>query len=213
MRKFPHRLVPATCVVAALAAVPACSLKTMAVKTVANTLADTGDVFTRDDDPELIRDAHPVCAQAVRVAARVGADSRAAARSRRAAASRSTGMRFSKPRPTASTPVAAPRRPALRERALKHYLRGRGYCLRAHRRALRQGHAARRCSRIQWRLSPRPTQGRCAAAVLDGGILGRGDLARHRSPGSGRRLPHRPRAGRSRAGARSGVEPAARFTS
>src|SRR5687768_18322629 len=31
----------------------------MAVKTVANTLSDTGDVFTRDDDPDLIRDASP----------------------------------------------------------------------------------------------------------------------------------------------------------
>ena len=42
------------CVLAAALAVTAgCSLKTMAVKTVANTLSDTGDVFTRDDDPEL----------------------------------------------------------------------------------------------------------------------------------------------------------------
>src|SRR5262245_4685058 len=45
--------------VAVLGLTPGCSLKTMAVKTVANTLADTGDVFTRDDDPELIRDATP----------------------------------------------------------------------------------------------------------------------------------------------------------
>jgi predicted anti-sigma-YlaC factor YlaD len=37
----------------------ACSIKTMAVKTVANTLSDTGDVFSRDNDPELIRDAVP----------------------------------------------------------------------------------------------------------------------------------------------------------
>jgi predicted anti-sigma-YlaC factor YlaD len=36
-----------------------CSLKTMAVKTVANTLADSGDVFSRDEDPELVRDAVP----------------------------------------------------------------------------------------------------------------------------------------------------------
>jgi hypothetical protein len=36
-----------------------CSLKTMAVKTVANTLAAGGDTFTRDDDPELVRDAVP----------------------------------------------------------------------------------------------------------------------------------------------------------
>jgi hypothetical protein len=31
----------------------------MAVKTVANTLSDTGDVFSRDNDPELVRDAIP----------------------------------------------------------------------------------------------------------------------------------------------------------
>src|SRR5262245_47200187 len=59
MCQFPHRLVPAACVVVALAAAPACSLKTMAVKTVANTLAEPGDVFTRDNDPELVRDALP----------------------------------------------------------------------------------------------------------------------------------------------------------
>ena len=59
MRKFSHRLVTAPCVVVALAVAPACSLKTMAVKTVANTLAEPGDVFTRDNDPELVRDALP----------------------------------------------------------------------------------------------------------------------------------------------------------
>src|SRR5690349_5684795 len=51
-----------TTVVAVLAAVvvlQGCSLKTMAVKTVANTLSDSGDVFSRDDDPELVRDAVP----------------------------------------------------------------------------------------------------------------------------------------------------------
>jgi len=42
-----------------VAAASGCSLKTMAVKTVANTLSDTGDVFTRDDDPELIKSAIP----------------------------------------------------------------------------------------------------------------------------------------------------------
>ena len=44
---------------AVLALTTGCSLKTMAVKSVANTLSDTGDVFTRDDDPELIREATP----------------------------------------------------------------------------------------------------------------------------------------------------------
>jgi predicted anti-sigma-YlaC factor YlaD len=42
-----------------LTLVSGCSLKTMAVKTVADTLAETGDVFSRDNDPELIKDAIP----------------------------------------------------------------------------------------------------------------------------------------------------------
>ena len=37
----------------------ACSVKTFAVKTVANTLSEPGDTFTRDDDPELVRAALP----------------------------------------------------------------------------------------------------------------------------------------------------------
>ena len=45
--------------VVAVGAVSGCSLKTIAVKTVANTLSQPGDTFTRDDDPELIRAALP----------------------------------------------------------------------------------------------------------------------------------------------------------
>lgn len=44
---------------ASLILISACSLKTMAVKSMANTLSESGDVFARDDDPELIRDAVP----------------------------------------------------------------------------------------------------------------------------------------------------------
>lgn len=36
-----------------------CSLKRMAVNSVANSIASGGDVYSRDDDPELIRDAVP----------------------------------------------------------------------------------------------------------------------------------------------------------
>ncbi len=46
-------------VVACLASLSACSLRTMAVKTVASALSDTGDVFSGDNDPELVRDALP----------------------------------------------------------------------------------------------------------------------------------------------------------
>jgi len=38
---------------------PGCSLKRMAANGIANSLAEGGDVFSRDDDPELIRDALP----------------------------------------------------------------------------------------------------------------------------------------------------------
>src|SRR5688572_33273410 len=55
-----RRLFGRACVCAAILALSTgCSLKTMAVKTVANTLAQPGDVFTRDDDPDLIREATP----------------------------------------------------------------------------------------------------------------------------------------------------------
>lgn len=46
-------------VVAAVVASSGCSLKTMAVNTVANTLSESGDTFSRDDDPQLVRDAVP----------------------------------------------------------------------------------------------------------------------------------------------------------
>jgi predicted anti-sigma-YlaC factor YlaD len=55
----PFQVLVRLSAVAALVALTGCSLKTTAVKTVANSLSDTGDVFTRDDDPELIRDAVP----------------------------------------------------------------------------------------------------------------------------------------------------------
>src|SRR4030095_16069577 len=56
----PVVLLGRACVCAAVLALSTgCSLKTMAVKTVANTLSAPGDVFTRDDDPDLIREATP----------------------------------------------------------------------------------------------------------------------------------------------------------
>ena len=47
------------CAALAVTALSGCSLKTMAVKTVADTLSESGDVFSRDDDPELVGDALP----------------------------------------------------------------------------------------------------------------------------------------------------------
>jgi predicted anti-sigma-YlaC factor YlaD len=115
---------------AALAISTGCSLKTMAVKTVANTLADTGDVFTRDDDPDLIRDATPFALKLYEsllesvpnhvplLIATCGSFTQYGYAFLEAEADSLDGSRRNEAT-------------ALRERALKHYLRGRGYCLRA----------------------------------------------------------------------------------
>src|SRR5262245_44228138 len=46
-------------ILALAVAASGCPLKRMAVNSVANSIAAGGDVFSRDDDPELIRDALP----------------------------------------------------------------------------------------------------------------------------------------------------------
>src|SRR5262245_100083 len=46
-------------ILALAVAASGCSLKRMAVNSVANSIAPGGDVFARDDDPELVRDAVP----------------------------------------------------------------------------------------------------------------------------------------------------------
>jgi tetratricopeptide (TPR) repeat protein len=56
----PRSLVPAALVLlAVLACLPGCSIRRMAVKSVANSLTQGPDVFGTDDDPELVRDALP----------------------------------------------------------------------------------------------------------------------------------------------------------
>jgi len=113
-----------------LALTTGCSLKTMAVKTVANTLSDTGDVFTRDDDPALIRDATPfalklyesllesVPAHVPLLVTTCGGFTQ-------------YGYAFLEAEADGLDTSRRNEAVALRERALKHYLRARGYCLRA----------------------------------------------------------------------------------
>jgi predicted anti-sigma-YlaC factor YlaD len=124
------RLGQACICAAVLALTTGCSLKTMAVKTVANTLADTGDVFTRDDDPELIRDATPFALKLYEsllesvpthvplLIATCGSFTQ-------------YGYAFLESEADSLDSSRRAEATALRERALKHYLRGRGYCLRA----------------------------------------------------------------------------------
>jgi hypothetical protein len=102
----------------------------MAVKTVANTLADTGDVFTRDDDPELIREATPFALKLYEsllesvpthvplLIATCGGFTQ-------------YGYAFLEAEADSLDLSRRAEATALRERALKHYLRGRGYCWRA----------------------------------------------------------------------------------
>ena len=107
-----------------------CSLKTVAVKTVANTLAAGGDTFTRDDDPELVRDAVPFALKTYEslletVPKHAGL--------LLATCSGFTQYAFAFVQADAETLEsgdyeAAEERNA---RALKLYLRGRGYCIRA----------------------------------------------------------------------------------
>jgi len=126
----PVRVVASVCIlVVALIALPGCSIKTMAVKTVANTLSDTGDVFTRDDDPDLIRDATPFALKLYEsllesvpthvplLVATCGGFTQ-------------YGYAFLEAEADSLDSSRRPEATALRERALKHYLRARGYCLR-----------------------------------------------------------------------------------
>jgi predicted anti-sigma-YlaC factor YlaD len=107
-----------------------CSLKTMAVKTVANTLAAGGDTFTRDDDPELVRDAAPFALKTYEslletVPRHAGL--------LLATCSGFTQYAFAFVQADAETREATDYEAAaqLKERALKLYLRGRSYCIRA----------------------------------------------------------------------------------
>jgi predicted anti-sigma-YlaC factor YlaD len=107
-----------------------CSLKTMAVKTVANTLSAPGDVFTRDDDPALIREATPFALKLYESLLE-SVPNHVPLLISTCGGFTQYGYAFLEAE--ADSLDASHRADAteLRERALKHYLRGRGYCLRA----------------------------------------------------------------------------------
>jgi len=124
-----RRLSPVILLVATIA-LSGCSIKTMAVKTVANTLSDTGDVFSRDNDPELIRDAIPFALklyesllesvpkhEPLLVATCSGFTQ--------------YGFAFVETDADILGEEHHDEAAAMRERALKLYLRGKDYCLRA----------------------------------------------------------------------------------
>lgn len=124
------RLSHAVALAFALAALAGCSLKTMAVKTVANTLSDSGDVFSRDDDPELVRDAIPF---ALKLYESLLDSVPKHGPLLVATCSGFTEYSFAFVETDADVIGEAKHdeAKALRDRALKLYLRGRGYCMRA----------------------------------------------------------------------------------
>ncbi|HWB15625.1 MAG TPA: TRAP transporter TatT component family protein [Vicinamibacterales bacterium] len=115
---------------AALAILPACSIKTMAVKTVANTLAGSGDVFSRDNDPELVRDALPF---ALKLYESLLESVPKHGPLLVATCSAFTEYAFAFVETDADVLGEAhhDESKALRDRALRLYVRGRDYCLRA----------------------------------------------------------------------------------
>jgi predicted anti-sigma-YlaC factor YlaD len=111
------------------AALSACSLKTMAVKTVAKTLSESGDVFSRDDDPDLVRDAVPF---ALKLDESLLESVPTYTPLLVATCSGFTeyGYAFVETDADVLGEAHHEEAKALRERALKLYLRARGYCLR-----------------------------------------------------------------------------------
>ncbi len=107
-----------------------CSLKTMAVRTVADTLSGSGDVFSRDDDPDLVGDALPF---ALKLYESLLESVPEHAPLLVATCSGFTQYAYAFVQTEADMVREADyeRATALDARALRLYLRGRGYCLRA----------------------------------------------------------------------------------
>jgi predicted anti-sigma-YlaC factor YlaD len=120
---------PASVCAAVLALTTGCSLKTMAVKTVANTLSAPGDVFTRDDDPDLIREATPFALKLYESLLE-SVPNHVPLLISTCGGFTQYGYAFLEAEADSLDASRRAEATALRERALKHYMRGRGYCLR-----------------------------------------------------------------------------------
>jgi len=128
--KLTMRLVSPAVLVVALLGATACSLKTMAVKTVANTLSETGDVFSRDDDPELVREALPFALKLYE-SLLDSVPNHAPLLVATCSGFTQYGYAFIETEADVLGEAHHDESKALRDRALKLYLRGRNYCLRA----------------------------------------------------------------------------------
>ena len=129
-RLKPMRFFVALLVTVCAAGSTGCSLKKMAVNTVANTLSEVGTTFTTDEDVELVGDALPFALklyesflestpkhQGLLLATCSGFTQ--------------YGYAYIETKAEALLSIRAAEIQALRDRALKLYLRARGYCFRA----------------------------------------------------------------------------------
>lgn len=120
---------PAALLLALALATAGCSVKRIAINSLADTLAASGDVFASDDDPDLVRDAVPFSLKTmesllVEVPTHAGL--------LLSACSGFTQYAYAFVQTDADIVEAKDYQEAmrLRDRALKMYLRARGYCLR-----------------------------------------------------------------------------------
>ncbi len=130
VRSLPGPLARVVAAALVCGSLSACSLKTMAVKTVANSLAETGDVFSRDDDPQLVKDALPFALKLYESLLET-----VPKHGPLLLATCSSFTQYSFAFVEMEADILPPERydeaKALRARALPLYLRARGYCLRA----------------------------------------------------------------------------------
>jgi predicted anti-sigma-YlaC factor YlaD len=114
----------------AAAGTAGCSLKKMAVNTVADTLAEVGTTFTSDEDVKLVGDALPF---ALKLYESILESTPRHPGLLLATCGAFTQYAYAYVEAEADTlpSVARAEAQALRDRALKLYLRGRGYCFRA----------------------------------------------------------------------------------
>lgn len=117
-------------VCATVIALSACSLKTMAVKTVANTLSESGDVFSRDEDPELVREAIPFALKLYE-SLLDSVPNHAPLLVATCSGFTQYAYAFIETDAIVLGDEHHEESGALRERALRLYLRGKAYCLRA----------------------------------------------------------------------------------
>ena len=178
----------------------ACSVKTFAVKTVANTLSEPGDTFTRDDDPELVRAALPFGLKTFETLLESVPNHRPLLIATCSGfTSYSYGFVDTDADLLGSDQYEKAK--ALRDEALKLYLRARGYCWRALEVRFSKGMADRLKADPVAALAPARKED-VTAAVLVSGVSRGGDFARQGPHRSRRGSADRARDGRTRAGSR-----------